>query len=293
MLKSMTGFGKGVAVFGGGTVSVEIKSVNSKTLDLQIKMPRELSAFEVTVKKALREKVSRGKVDVFVQFDRDQSSEYNVMLNGGLAKAYLEKLRNGAEEFGLEKALSPEILLKIPDAITVERPELDEDELEKCVFEASKAAVSKLSEMRETEGAYLDGEIRRLVGEISGAFETIKARAPFVSVEYKQKLTERLEKLLDSPETLDEQRIAQEVAFFADRADITEETARIGSHLAQIMKYLDSGEPCGREIDFVLQEFKREINTLGSKSNDSELFESVLTVKSKLEMLREQIQNIE
>lgn len=293
MLKSMTGFGKGVAACGSGTVTVEIKTVNSKTLDLQIKMPRELSAFEVTVKKALREKVSRGKVDVFVNFERSKSAGAKVTVDWDLASAYFDAEKEACEKFGMSEEPSPSHLYRMPDVFTVERPELDEDELEKCVFEASSAAVAKLCEMRGTEGSYLDGEIRRLVGEISAAFETIKERAPFVSVEYKDKLAERLEKLLGSADAVDEQRLAQEVAFFADRSDITEETARIESHLKQIDKYLNSGAPVGREIDFVLQEFKREINTLGSKSNDSTLFDAVLTVKSRLEMLREQIQNIE
>ena len=293
MLKSMTGFGKGISTCESGTVTVEIKAVNSKSLDLQIKMPRELSAFEITVKKALREKVSRGKVDIFVQFEKAKAAGTKVNVDWDLAGAYFEAEKEACEKFGLGKSLSPSHLFKMPDVFTIEKAELDEDALDKCVFDASTAAVDKLLEMRSTEGAYLDGEIRRLVKEISEAFEVIKKRAPYVSIEYKDKLAERLEKLLGSSDAIDEQRLAQEVALFADRSDITEETARIESHLNQIDKYLNSGAPVGREIDFVLQEFKREINTLGSKSNDSELFESVLTVKSRLEMLREQIQNIE
>ncbi len=293
MLKSMTGFGKGTAVSAVGTVTVEIKTVNSKSLDLQIKMPRDLSACENAVKKALRDRVSRGKVDVFVQFERSKDTGTKVQIDWELAEAYIGAGREACERFGIGDGITLDQLFKMPDVFTAERAEIDAKEAEKCVYEAADEAVRNLCEMRNTEGTYLDGEIRRIVGEISEAFEKIKARAPFVSVEYKQKLTERIEKLLDSKEAVDEQRLAQEVAIFADRADITEETARIESHLNQISKYLESGLPCGREIDFVLQEFKREINTLGSKSNDTELFGAVLTVKSRLEMLREQIQNIE
>ncbi|MCR5694460.1 MAG: YicC family protein [Clostridia bacterium] len=293
MLKSMTGFGKGTAACGSGTVTVEIKTVNSKSLDLSIKMPRELSAFETTVRKALRDKVSRGKVDVYVGFERSVAAGTGLKIDWELADAFYEAEKEACERFGVKFDFSPTQLFRLPDVFTVEKAEPDEKELETCVSGAASMAVEKLLEMRSLEGEYLDGEIRRLVGEIEDAFEVIKNRAPYVSAEYKDKLTERLLKLLDNANMIDEQRLAQEVALFADRCDITEETARIDSHLKQIGKYLDSGLPAGREIDFVLQEFKREINTLGSKSNDGALFEAVLTVKSRLEMLREQIQNIE
>ncbi|MBO7658275.1 MAG: YicC family protein [Clostridia bacterium] len=293
LLYSMTGFGKGTAECEGGTVTVEIKTVNSKSLDLSIKLPRELFAFEADVKKAVQSGVTRGKTDVFVQFARSENAATAVKVDWALAEAYIKAGKEASERLNIDWKTDVDRLFKIPDVITVERPEPDAEALGACVRRAAAEAVENLKAMRLTEGASLEKELKGILSDIKGSFTNIRARAPFVAAEYRDKLNARIAELLGKPELVDGQRLAQEVAYFADKADITEEIARIDSHLAQLDRLLEGGAPVGRELDFIVQEFKREINTLGSKSNDSVLFKEVLNVKGKLESFREQIQNIE
>lgn len=293
LLYSMTGFGKGTAECESGTVTVEIKSVNSKSLDLSVKLPRELFAFEADVKKAVQNGISRGKTDVFVQFARSENCATSVKVDWALAEGYMKAGKEAAERLNIEWRPDVDRLFRIPDVLSVERPEPDADTLGACVKKAAADAVDNLKAMRLTEGLSLEKELKGILADIKESFARIRERAPFVAAEYRDKLNERITELLGKPELVDGQRLAQEVAYFADKADITEETARIESHLKQLDKLLEGGAPVGRELDFIVQEFKREINTLGSKSNDSVLFKEVLNVKGKLESFREQIQNIE
>ncbi|MBR5006388.1 MAG: YicC family protein, partial [Clostridia bacterium] len=258
-----------------------------------VKLPRELFAFEADVKKAVQNGISRGKTDVFVQFARSENSATSVKVDWALAEGYMKAGKEAAERLNIEWRPDVDRLFRIPDVLSVERPEPDADTLGACVKKAAADAVENLKAMRLTEGLSLEKELKGILADIKESFARIRERAPFVAAEYRDKLNERITELLGKPELVDGQRLAQEVAYFADKADITEETARIESHLKQLDKLLEGGAPVGRELDFIVQEFKREINTLGSKSNDSVLFKEVLNVKGKLESFREQIQNIE
>ncbi len=293
MLYSMTGFGKGRAEGAYGAVTVEIKSVNSKGLDLGIKMPRELFAFEDDVKKSVSEKLQRGKVDVFVQFVAGEKMTPVVEVNYSLAKAYFDAQRKVSEELSVDYKANTGDLFRMPDVFVLNTPEADETELKKMLAEATEEAVENILKMRRVEGENLENVLKVILETIKNAFGNIEKRAPFITKEYKIKLEERINELLGGSVPVDEQRLAQELAFFADKSNIDEEIARINSHLCQLDRLLEGGKPVGRELDFIVQEFKREINTLGCKSNDSELFANVLTVKGELEKFREQIQNIE
>ncbi len=293
MLNSMTGFGKGTAESSLGAVTVEIKSVNSKALDLSIKLPRELNSCEDIIKNAVSKTLSRGKVDVYVQFAAGEKLTPVVSVNMNLAEAYYKAQKEAAEKLNVELRASTQDLFRMPEVFVLSRPEADEDELRKLVEEAAGNALAKITAMRATEGANLEIVLREILDNIIKAFRTIEARAPFVALEYKDKLEERLKKLLDGDTAVDPQRLAQEVAIFADRCNVDEEVARINSHIGQLKTLLEGGKPVGRELDFIVQEFKREINTLGSKSNDTEMFTNVIAVKGELEKFREQIQNIE
>lgn len=293
MLYSMTGFGKGTAEGSYGKVAVEIKSVNSKGLDLSVKLPRELSAYEDIVKNAIQSKLARGKVDAYVTFVPGEKLTPVVEVNYTLAKAYYDAQKKVSEELGIDDKSNTGDLFRMSDVFKVTTPEADEKELGNTVKDAVTVAVNNIVSMRATEGANLEKVLKEILENIKAAFANIKARAPYITVEYRDKLRERIQQLLGNENVVDEQRLAQEVAFFADKSNIDEEMSRIDSHLSQLTTLLEGGLPVGRELDFIVQEFKREINTLGCKSNDSELFANVLTVKGELEKFREQIQNIE
>ena len=293
MLRSMTGFGKGIAQGVFGTVTVEIKSVNSKALDLNIKLPRDLYAFEDVVKNEVSHSLARGKVDVYVQFVPGAKLTPTVEVNYDLAKAYFDAQREAAAKFGIRDSSGTADLFKIPDVFVANTPEADPEELKATLVSAAKEAIKNILDMRAAEGANLETVLKSILDTIKDSFAIITERAPFITSGYQVKLRERINQLLGGENVVDEQRLAQEVAIFADKSNIDEEMARIASHLKQLDTLLEGGKPVGRELDFIVQEFKREINTLGCKSNDSLLFKNVLVIKGELEKFREQIQNIE
>lgn len=293
MLYSMTGFGKGIGIGVCGNVTVEIKSVNSKALDLNIKLPRELFPFEDVIKNIISKRVARGKVDVYVQFAPSTKMAPTVEVNFEIAKAYIDAEKKAAELFDIPDRLSNIDLFKIPDVFVVKTPEADPEVLKETVSNGCNEAVDNLLKMRACEGANLEAVLKDILNNIKGAFEIITERAPFITKEYQEKLRDRINQLLGGENTIDEQRLAQEVAIFADKSNIDEEMARIKSHLGQLDVLIEGGIPVGRELEFIVQEFKREINTLGCKSNDTVLFNNVLIIKGELEKFREQIQNIE
>lgn len=293
MIKSMTGFGRGISDTVAGIYTVEMKSVNHRYIDVSVRMPRELFALEDRVKKEIQRYVKRGKIDVFINFRQSCTSEKTVNVDIGLAKAYVDALGGIAEELSIKNLLSTSDLFKIPDMFTVEQNDYTDDELWEMLYPAVHMAVEKLVEMRSREGENIYLNFKNVLDNIEGFFAHIKERAPSVPAEYREKLHTRIAEVLGSPSAVDEQRLAAEVAFFADKCCIDEEIARFESHIKEFRKYMESDTEIGRKVDFLIQEMNREVNTMGSKANDSVLVSNVISIKSEIEKLREQIQNIE
>lgn len=293
MIKSMTGFGRGVSDTVCGTYTVEMKSVNHRYIDISVRMPRDLFGLEDRVKKEIQKYMKRGKLDVFINFKASADSEKTVTADRGLAEAYIKELNNIAAEFGIKNNVSTSDLFRIPELFSVQQKEYTDDELWEMLLPAVDEAVEKLCDMRIREGKNIYSNFIDVLDNIVIYFRNIKARAGLVPEEYRQKLNTRIADVLESPSAVDPQRLAAEVAFFADKCCIDEEIARFESHIAEFRKYMDSDIEIGRKVDFLIQEMNREVNTMGSKANDSELVSNVISIKGEIEKLREQIQNIE
>ena len=292
-MKSMTGFGRGEAEKNGIRIVVEMKSVNNRYLDPNIKMPRMLKFAEESVKKAIKKHLQRGRIETYINMDMDTDAFTKVSVDNALADAYYYALDALKERFQMEEVTRLDHLLRFNDIIQVEQSEAEEDLLQEVLLQATEDAVAKLSEMRGVEGEHLRVDIQGYLNEVALLTEKIAELAPRVVAEYKVKLETRLAELLDQKIELDPSRIANEVAFFADRADINEEITRLNSHMKQFEDVILKDEAIGRKLDFILQEMNRETNTIGSKSNDVGITESVIEIKSYLEKVREQVQNIE
>ena len=293
MILSMTGFGKADARNGFGIVTVEVRTVNSKTLVLQVKLPRELYAFENDLRALVQQTVKRGKTEMLVVLKSTASERNPVSVDWELAEAYKKASEEASERLGIPFALDTAGLFSLPDVLNVEKADTPVELLREIVFPAAGEALSRLQETRAAEGRNLENELLGLLSEIKQSFVLIERGASAVAPAYRDKLAARISALLGTPDAIDAQRLAQEVVFFADRADITEEIARLRSHLSKLDGLMKGGRPVGREMDFVVQEMKREINTLGYKANDADISVHVLAFKGKLESFREQIQNIE
>ena len=288
MVMSMTGFGKGD---GGGFV-VEMRSVNHKFLDIAPRLPKALSPLEARLKKAIGERFSRGRIDVFVTSGGSEEGPRALKLDVPAAKQYIELLSELKSRFGLPGEVDLNMVGSLKDIIIVQEETGDIDALWTALEAPLKEAMNSLERMRAEEGANLDADIRSRSGNISAGLEEVAGRAPEVVKEYQAKLRERVEKLAKGIE-LDGERLAQETALMADRCDITEEIVRGRSHIAQMHKMLDDGGPVGRKLDFLIQELNRELNTIGSKASDFEIARRVIEMKSEMEKIREQVQNIE
>ena len=292
MIHSMTGYGKGEARQDDITVTVEIKTVNHRYADISVKLPRTFLSLENGVRKQVAAVVGRGKVDVYVNYELASEAQAVPKLNNELAVAYHKLFVDLAGNLNLQDRISIDHIINQRDVVRVEEAEIDESTLETCLRSATADALESLLAMRTAEGE----ETRKDIDERLNVTETILAqieqRAPQVPVEWQERLTERLERLQQNVEW-DPQRVAQEIAVYTDRCDISEEITRFKSHLVQFRGMLDDQEPVGRRMDFLVQELNREVNTMGSKSNDAELTTAVVTLKSELEKIREQVQNIE
>lgn len=292
MLKSMTGFGKGECRSESKQVTVEIRSVNHRYTDITVKMPRDLLALEDSIRKNVQSVVSRGKVDVFVTCVDLAGSGNTVAWDPTLARSYVEALRQAAEAFDLQSDLHASDLLRMPDLFCVTKASDGVETLAALVETALEEALSRLASMREVEGAALKEVFLGNLAVTEALYEEVVKRAPFVSKEYKEKLELRLQELLQN-DAVDPQRLATEVAFFADKCSIDEELARLQSHFTQFRSILEESVPVGRKLDFLVQEMNREVNTIGSKANDLEITNRVISLKSELEKIREQVQNVE
>jgi len=289
---SMTGYGKGAASGDGRELTVELKSVNHRYLDVGMRLPRHLAFLEDGVRSALGARLSRGHVDVFINYRNLRSDARTVEIDVPLLTAFVSAARGANESLGLSDDLSLTSALRLPDVTNVREADEDADAVLALLKDAMDSAIDVLLVMRKQEGERMRAYLSDCADTVLSLTEQIAVRAPIVVEEYKTKLDERIQTLLGAVE-VDRTRLATEVALFADKASIDEEISRLHSHIAQMRSLLDASEPVGRKLDFVVQEMNREFNTIGSKANDGELTTLVLSGKAEIEKIREQVQNIE
>ena len=291
MIKSMTGYGRGQAQVDGLSFSVEIRAVNHRYGDINIKAPRLLMPLEAQIKKQVSECLKRGKIDVFISQENTEQVASLPVVNRPLADAYVQLFRQLIDDYQLSGDLSLGLLTAQKDLLILQETSVEEQQLSACLTDALSAALRTLLSMREKEGDATAVDILQRLDFLDELLEGVIVRAPQVPLEWQQKLKDRLDRLGD--DAGDPQRVAQEIAIFADRCDISEEVTRFKSHLDQFRGLMQQAEPVGRQMDFLVQELNRETNTMGSKSNDAELTRQVVVLKSELEKIREQVQNIE
>lgn len=292
MIRSMTGFGRGDCQEDGKEFQVEIKTVNHRYSDVFIKMPRQIGFLEEKVRDLVAKAISRGKIDVYITYNNFGSDSKSVMLDESLARTYITAVEALRDKFGLRDDISVSLISKYPDVLKVEQTEEDEDKIWLMLKTAVENALSSLIAMREIEGEGLKTDITARALYMEKILREIAVRAPEVVKEYKLKLDTRIKDLLDQ-QSIDENRLAMETVIFADRCSIDEELVRLGSHVNQLKDALGSQQPIGRKLDFLIQEMNREINTIGSKANDLAITRNVVEIKSEIEKMREQVQNIE
>lgn len=291
MVKSMTGFGRGEYVSNDRKMTVEIKSVNHRYCDINVRMPKKISFLENNIRNFVKKKVSRGKVDIFISYEDNSEGNECIKLNEDLIGQYLKYFDIISEKFELDNDIRVSNITRYPEVITIEEQDVDEELLWNLMEKALTIAIEKLISTRTTEGELLKKDIIQKLDSINKLVSNIKTRAPYVIEEYKVKLENRINDLLSS--TIDEARLAVEVAIFADKCCVDEEIVRLESHIEHMRRTLDKDIPIGRKLDFLLQEMNRESNTILSKSNDIEVSTNGLELKTEIEKIREQIQNIE
>lgn len=292
-MKSMTGYGRASAEKEGRKIVIELKAVNHRFLDLGFKLPRAFAAFEDKIRKLISSRVSRGHVDVFLTYADNGLRPKRVDADLQLAKGILDCAELLRREFDLVNDFQLNSLMKTPDVVTVSFDDEDPEILDALVTQAVSEALERLDEMRAAEGMKLASDMSLRLDEIENTLASIKERAPDVAAEYRKKLTDRIRDVLKNSVEVDEARLLNETAFFADKSNIDEEIERLSSHIAQARKIMAQGGECGKKLDFLIQEFNRESNTICSKSNDIRLTDFGLKLKNEIEKLREQVQNIE
>lgn len=292
MIKSMTGYGSAKGTVEGIEVCVELKSVNNKFLDTSVRLPRNFLFAEETIKSAVMSHISRGKVDVFVTVDTSMADDMIVRVNEPLLKGYIEALESISKEYGLPNDITAMSVSRFPDVLNVEKKELDADAVAEGIRIIAEQALCDFDGMRIREGAKLKEDVLSKLETIEKLVGIIETESPKTVEEYREKLKQKLFEVLGTTD-IDETRMITEAAIFADKVAVDEETVRLHSHMAQLRSMLDGGSPIGRKIDFLLQEFNREANTTGSKCQNAEIAHVVVNLKSEIEKIREQIQNIE
>lgn len=294
MIKSMTGFGRGEYNDGKRNIAVEIKSVNHRYCDIQVRMPRRYSFAEEAIKKAVKEQISRGKIDVQMNVEYIAESDIRVELNRPLVSQYMENLKVLTDEYGVKGEITLDLIAGMPEVLKQISDVEDEDEVRASILKATEMAAVNLTKMREVEGEKLAKDLIERADLIKGMVDEISEKASVLPELYRDKLRARIDDLLDGAAEISEERLAQEVAIFADKADITEEITRLRSHMDQMKMIIgDSHNADGKKLDFLVQEMNREANTIGSKANDLGITEVMLKIKSEVEKIREQVQNIE
>ncbi len=292
MIKSMTGFGRGVAEDEKRSFRVEIRGVNHRYLDLNLRIPKSLMGLEEKMKKIISASVSRGKIDVFVTYQNFSKEDQEVLYNHDLAGQYVNVLEQMAKEYSLDGKPSISLLTTFPDVLYTKEKEENEEEIWELLEKALVESVSSMVEMKVREGKALKLDLLEKANTIRNYIEMIKVMDREVIPKYKERLEERIASLLQTI-PVDENRLALEIAMYTDKASIDEEITRLNSHMNQMEKFLEEDEPVGRKLDFLAQEMNREANTIASKSVDLEITNTVLQIKNEIEKIREQMQNIE
>lgn len=292
MVKSMTGYGRARQTLNGRDITVEVRSVNNRYLDCTVKVPRTYIFAEDAVKARVQKAVSRGKVDVFITIDAAAADETVVAVNEPLARGYYEALTRLKDMFSLEDGLNAVTLAKFPDVLTVTKAEEDLESVAADICAVLDEALAAYNAMRTVEGGKLREDIAGRADTIEAVVGRVEERSPQTVAAYREKLLARMQEVLQST-AIDESRILTEAAIFADKIAVDEETVRLRSHLSQLRTMLESDQPIGRKLDFLIQEVNRECNTIGSKCNDLTIAQDVVNMKAEVEKIREQVQNIE
>ncbi len=292
MINSMTGFGRFEGLVNGRNITLEIKSVNHRYLEFSCRLTRGYSFLEEKIKSYISGVISRGKVDMFVSITEPEDTPAEVQINHNLAQGYVNALKELSEKYNVINNVSTVDIGRYPDVLTVNKAPEDEDVVWNDVKEALDSALKDFTSMRKDEGKRLKADILGRAKTIIKIVSEIEKRSPETVKEYQSRIKEKIEELLNSKE-YDEQRVITEVAIFADKIAVDEETVRLRSHFEQLKTYLNDDKPVGRSIDFLIQEMNREANTIGSKVRDAELAQKVVRIKNEIEKIREQVQNIE
>lgn len=292
MIKSMTGYGSASGSAQGFNISVELKSVNNRFLDTSVRMPRSFMFAEDAVKSAVQRHISRGKVDVFVTVDSAGTDEVCVKVNEALLKGYITAVRHIAEEYGLSDDISAMSAARFPEVLTVEKADIDAEAVAAAIGEITELALVDFDKMRLREGEKLRDDVLSRLETIDALVSAVERSAPETVKAYCSRLEQKMQEVLGTA-GIDESRILAEAAIFADHIAVDEETVRLRSHMSQLRQMIEGSSPTGRKIDFLVQEFNREANTIGSKCQNSDIAHTVVELKSEIEKIREQIQNIE
>ena len=292
MIKSMTGYGRAVETVNGREFTVELRSVNNRYLDCSVRLPRILSFGEEAVKQAVKNSISRGKVDVYISVRSENGDEVQVTLNKAVLESYLAAMRQMVTDYGIKDDISAASVSRLPEVFSLEKPQMDEEQLLADMMSVLHKALEGYDAMRCTEGAALDRDLRSRGETILELVAQVEKGNAQTVIDYRTRLENKLKEVLANT-TLDESRILTEAAIFADKVAVDEETVRLRSHLQQMNTMLSGGGAVGRKLDFLLQEMNREANTIGSKCTDVNLARIVVDIKAELEKIREQTQNIE
>ena len=292
MIKSMTGFGRAVAETDGYVITVEIKSVNHRYFEFSSRIPRQYGFLDDKLKSYINSRVSRGKVECYVSIDALNTEAAQVVVNNTLASAYVSALKELSKSYDLKEDFGASTVARFQDVLVVKKADEDEEKIWSYVKSVTDTALDKFIAMRTVEGAKMKNDISSRADYILSCVEYIEKRSPETVKEYNDKLVERVHDLIGDV-SLDEGRVIQEVAIYADKVAVAEETVRLRSHLDQLKAFINADEPVGRKMDFLVQEINRETNTIGSKANDVDIARKVLDIKAEVEKIREQIQNIE
>ena len=292
MIKSMTGYGSAKGTAEGLEISVELKSVNNRFLDVSVRMPRGFLFAEERLKAAVQSHISRGKVDMFVTIDSSAAGDMAVKINEPLLQGYIQAIGQIAEEHGLENDLTALSASRFPDVLSVEKKELDAEAISEGIIRVAEEALADFDAMRQREGEKLRADVLSRVDTIGALVASVEEKAPETVAEYRKRLGQKMAEVLGTA-GIDENRILAEAAIFADKVAVDEETVRLRSHMDQLRAMMDGGSPIGRKTDFLIQEFNREANTIGSKCQNTQIAYPVVDIKAEIEKIREQIQNIE
>ena len=292
MIRSMTGYGRASHTVEGREITVEVRSVNNRYLDCNVKLPRIYSYAEDRVKQIVKEHVTRGKVDVFITVVNTAGEEVKISLNRPVLEGYLAAMQSVAADYPVRDDITVTALSRLPDVFIMEKPDVDEEARAAEILQTVTEALQNYNAMRTAEGAALEQDLLNRRQTILSLVEKVEARSPITVAEYRTRLEAKMQEVLSST-SIDESRILTEAAIFADKVAVDEETVRLRSHLNQLQQMLSDGGAIGRKLDFLLQEMNREANTIGSKGNDLEQARTVVDIKAELEKIREQTQNIE